>query len=170
MASMKKAIYVIGLALLGAALIPVAAQAATGGTELPYKGHDTGTITLNLLTNHYEADRTGEATFIGEYTVHLEGAGTWNASHTVFTGTSTFTVLTASGDEIYGTATNEATDFTPTGHSATSVLTITGGTGRFENATGTSTVLDQDATIAFNFPLLVSSTTSTYSGSFSFNR
>jgi hypothetical protein len=62
----------------------------------------------------------------------------------VFTGPDTFnltltaTWVAANGDEIHTTATGTGSS-TPTGSEVTLVSTITGGTGRFADASGTLT-------------------------------
>jgi plastocyanin len=133
------------LAVLAGAMVSLAignpAWGAAGATELPIRGTGSGTSVTT-----YAATPGDPATFVTEDHAHLSHLGD---STVHVTGTST---LTATGVDLAGSVTIEAANddeltltfsgsgvMTDTGLEATSVGEITGGTGRFENASGTIT-------------------------------
>jgi len=109
---------------------------ATRGSELPFRGTlesiEVHTGAFPIL--HSVLTGTGQATHLGRYTVGFVfdiTIGVGSPSATI----GTFTLTAANGDSISGT-------FTGTGIVANGMVTIvenaiiTGGTGRFANATG----------------------------------
>ena len=128
------------LAVLAVAL-PGSAVAKQGGTDRPVKGSGTGTTTVDLATLAASGQRTaiishlGRTTWSENFTVTLTGA-------TTFTTTGTATFVAANGDQLFATQTGSGTS---TGIGVgetidvTNVYTITGGTGRFADASGTLT-------------------------------
>lgn len=126
---------VLALTVLLAASVP----ASAGGSAVTITGHGTGTIRLDTATGAFTGEESGVSSYLGKYTVHLQGRATLAADGTV-TGTGTATIVAANGDQLTG-------DFTVTGNGQTQrvVVTITGGTGRFANATGTLTVICHSA-------------------------
>ena len=134
----RKGLILCGLVLALAALSPTSATAKAGGTDRPVKGTDSGTVTVTLGTPlGVTIDLTGVASHYGRYTVHFEGDGEIIGGEVV--GHGTFTVVAANGDRQTGTAVFSGP--LPSGdvHETTAVLTITGGTGRFADASGTLT-------------------------------
>ena len=136
----RTAVAVAGLVLAFAILSPASSLAKTGGTDRPVTGAGTGTISLDPATGAFSGDVPGLNSQMGKVTVHIAGVGVPNADGTI-TGTGTATIVAANGDELTGTIalTQEAL---PSGHTITTVVvTITGGTGRFADASGTLTVV-----------------------------
>jgi len=127
---------VLGLAVIG----PGPALAHAGGTDRPVMGTASGTARFNLLTNSFMVELTGTTTHVGLYSAHSEGSGAF-APDLTFAGTGEASIVAANGDEIHATTTLTTSSFAPGAfeHTSTSVLTVTGGTGRFEDATGTLT-------------------------------
>jgi len=121
--------------LVLAVLMAASAPASAGGRSLTITGQGTGTIRLDAATGAFTGEESGVSSVLGTYTVHLQGRATPAADGTV-TGIGTATIVAANGDQLTG-------DFTVTGDGQTQtvVVTITGGTGRFANATGTLTVI-----------------------------
>ena len=78
----------------------------------------------------------GNATYLGKYTSHLTAQINVMTRHS--TGVATFTA--ANGDTLTATLDGQATPTTPGMLSVVEVYTITGGTGRFADATGTFTL------------------------------
>lgn len=136
----RKGVALAGLALALAVLSPASAPASAGGTDRPIKGAGTGTISLDPATGAFTGVVPGIGSHLGNITVHIEGVGARAADGT-FAGSGTATIVAANGDEVTGTITLTQTTL-PDGHTTTTVvLTITGGTGRFANASGTLTVI-----------------------------
>jgi len=107
---------------------------ARDGSELPFKGTYEGLETVLTPPSHHHLDATGNATHLGLFTVTAD----WTLAATGNFGTSTWTA--ADGDEL-------STIFQRRGLAAPSTITftethtITGGTGRFANASGSFTVV-----------------------------
>ncbi|HEY6654244.1 MAG TPA: hypothetical protein VI028_08970 [Solirubrobacterales bacterium] len=133
-----RAIITASLVLALAALVPASALAKAGGTDRPVKGTTLGEITAAVPALDITTDVSGVMTHLGKYTSHFEGTAEIVGGRTL--GEGTFTTVAANGDELTGTFTLNGA--LPTGqvHTATVVLTITGGTGRFADASGTVTV------------------------------
>jgi hypothetical protein len=122
------------------ASVTVGAAAA----ETPFKARvnavETGTVVFP--TRFLDRDGTGTATQLGRYTEHVTMQ--INIPTMSSRGTATFTA--ANGDTLLATVAGQATRTSPTTLSIVEVYTITGGTGRFADATGSFTLnstLDQ---------------------------
>ena len=112
-----------------------AATAAKGGSELPFKGTYEGLETVGTVPSRHHLDATGNATHLGLFTV--------TADWTVTTAGAIETNCTwtaANGDELFTRFTRRGV-FVPPTATFTETHTITGGTGRFANASGTFTVV-----------------------------
>ena len=123
--------------LVLAVLAPTSALTKAGGTDRPVKGTALGDVTVAIPALDISTDTSGVMTHLGKYKAHFEGGAEIVGGRTL--GEGTFTVVAANGDELTGTfALNGAL---PSGepHSLTVVLTVTGGTGRFADASGTIT-------------------------------
>ena len=79
---------------------------------------------------------TGTATHLGRYTEHV--LVQVNIPTMTSTGTATFTA--ANGDTLFARVAGQATRTSPTTLWIVEVYTITGGTGRFADATGSFTL------------------------------
>jgi hypothetical protein len=132
---LRRLILLSSLVLAVAALSPAAALGAAKGTDRPLKGTLTATAHDNLSTGTATADGTFLFTHLGKGTFHLDATGTGITGNT-FTATGTTTFVAANGDRLFTTFTSTGT-FTPAEN--TTVETITGGTGRFADASGTFT-------------------------------
>ena len=117
------------------ACVAISAVAA----ETPFKGTvnavETGTVVFP--TRFLDREGTGTATYLGKYTEHATlqvDVRTGSA-----TGAATFTA--ANGDTLTASVVGQGTPTGPTTRSIVEVYTITGGTGRFADATGTLTLV-----------------------------
>ena len=109
---------------------------AKGGSELPFKGTYEGLekVDATMPSHHSLADVTGNATHLGRFTVTAD----WTLAATGNFGTSTWTA--ANGDE-FSTSFGRSGVVVPPIITFTETHTITSGTGRFANASGTFTVV-----------------------------
>ena len=138
---MKKLSVSMIVGLLLAILVVGAALASTSSNKpLPFKGsiESVETYQANGPTVFVTATGSGEATQLGRYTVSYEvevdlptGTGTGLSAHFV----------AANGDSLFAEGTGQATPTEdPAVFSIVETLTITGGTGRFANASGSFTL------------------------------
>jgi hypothetical protein len=116
------------------ASVAVSATAA----ETPFKGKvnavETGTIVGP--TRFLVRDGGGTATQLGKYTEHITMQINLPTRHSM--GDATFTA--ANGDTLTATVEGQATPASPGMLSIVEVYSITGGTGRFADATGSFTL------------------------------
>ena len=127
----------IGLvAAFAVSLASVAVSAVAA--ETPFKGTvnavETGTTVFPIRSIIREG--RGTATYLGRYTEHV--VMEINVMTRTSTGTVTFTA--ANGDILSASVVGAATPTTPGMLSIVEVYTITGGTGRFADATGSFTL------------------------------
>ena len=132
---------------LSSANLPIASSKAnaTGAgvpynsQEVPFKGRLEGTATITPGTPPFLAvsvEGTGNATHLGRFTVEIPHVV--NTTNRTSTGTYEFTA--ANGDTLTAGFTGQATLTAPGVLSVVETATITGGTGRFADATGGFTV------------------------------
>ena len=113
-----------------------ATTAATGGSELPFKGTYEGLETVDAtVPSHHHLDATGNATHLGLFTLKAD----WTVTTAGAIETSS-TWTAANGDELFTRFTRQGV-FVPPTATFTETHTITGGTGRFATASGTFTVV-----------------------------
>jgi len=112
----------------------VATTEAQGGSQLPFKGAYEGLETVGTVPSNHHLDATGNATHLGRFTVTAD----WTLAATGNFGTSTWTA--ADGDEFSTSFARRGVVAPPT-ITFTETHTITSGTGRFANASGTFTVV-----------------------------
>jgi hypothetical protein len=130
--------FTIILSLLAfAALSPPAAVGKANGTDRPESGKSTSTTTVDLATATGSVAGGGELSHIGRFTFTNDITSFTLTGPDTYSLTLTAVIVAANGDEIYTTATGTGT-LTPTGSETTLVSTITGGTGRFADASGTT--------------------------------
>jgi hypothetical protein len=130
------------IAAFAVSLASVAVNAVAA--ETPFRGTVSAvdTATTVFPTRFVDRQGTGTATYLGRYTEHVTEVVNLLTSSS--TGTATFTA--ANGDTLLATVAGHATRTSPTTLSIVEVYTITGGTGRFADATGSFTLnstLDQ---------------------------
>jgi hypothetical protein len=92
--------------------------AAKGGTDRPFKASGSGLGVVDPVAGTYVIDGTSKNSHLGRSTFHTEGA---------LTGGNTITITAANGDKLVAIGT-----------SATDAI-FSGGTGRFQGASGTLT-------------------------------
>jgi len=112
----------------------IATTEARGASELPFKGTYEGLETVGTVPSHHHLDATGNATHLGRFTVTAD----WTLAPTGNFGTSTWTA--ANGDELSTSFARRGVVEPPT-ITFTETHTVTSGTGRFANASGTFTIV-----------------------------
>jgi hypothetical protein len=133
-----RAIITASLVLALAALVPASAAAKPGGTDRPVSGKSTSTTTVDPVAGTGVSDGSGQLSHLGAFTFHNDFTSFTLTGPDTFSFTLTASVVAANGDMIFTTATGTGTA-TATGSESTLVSTITGGTGRFADASGTLT-------------------------------
>ena len=132
------------VALLAAFAVSLTLVVSAVAAETPFKGTVSAVETgkVEFPTRFLDREGTGTATYLGRYTEHITME--INIPTLSSTGAATFTA--ANGDTLTATVAGQATRTSPTTLSIVEVYTITGGTGRFADATGSFTLestLDQ---------------------------
>jgi hypothetical protein len=119
---------------------PEVAAAKAGGTDRPARGKGSGTTTFDTSTVPFAATNQGTAriahlgntTYSSDYTITPGAGGTFSVA-----GTTEF--VAANGHRLFTEFTGSGHGTGPTTSEATVHGTITGGTGRFEGASGSLT-------------------------------
>ena len=141
---MRRTLLILMSLLALTVVAPGAAVAKRGGTDRPWKGKGSGTTTVNVGTSPLSGSTEGTARIS-----HL-GKTSYSSSFTfTLTGPDTFTIagtqtlVAANGDELFlsftGTGTFAGAFAAGQTSEVTAVYTVTGGTGRFDDASGTLT-------------------------------
>ena len=127
---------IVGLAVFTIWLATVAVSAVAA--ETPFKGKisavETGTTVFPFRSITREG--TGNATYLGSFTERVTMVIDVRILHGI--GSATFTA--ANGDTLSASVDGQATRTGPTTLSIVENYTITGGTGRFADATGSFTL------------------------------
>jgi hypothetical protein len=129
---------------------PEVAAAKAGGTDRPLKGPGSGTTTFDTSTVPFPAtgegtariSHLGKTTYSLDYTITPGAGGTFSVA-----GTAEF--VAANGDSVFTSFSGSGQGTGPQTSVATVGSTITGGTGRFEGASGsfTTTVLTETTSV-----------------------
>jgi len=128
------------LAVLGLAVV----GAAKSDKQVPFKGTLEGSYSaapMNPSTPwivSVQLDATGNATHLGKFTYDFPHVVDRSTVPSIAHGTCTITA--ANGDQMFADVTGKATLVAPGVLHAVETATIWGGTGRFENASGSYTV------------------------------
>ena len=161
----RTAIAALGLAL--ALLSPASAAADARCVKRSLTGSISGTLTLTPATGSFTGDATGMASHLGRFTASQQGAvAPGPDGH--YAGRSTWTITAANGDTLTGTATLDV-EGPPAGeHTTTMKSTITGGTGRFDDAKGTFTIIAHVTPISFDGVTAINRAEGTITGRISY--
>jgi hypothetical protein len=107
-------------------------------TELPFKGDLEGAVTITPLPlgrGNVHIEATGNATQLGRFTLQVPHIVTFATR----VGVGSYTFTAANGDQLFASFTGQAASPPPM-VSIIEYATITGGTGRFADATGSFVV------------------------------
>lgn len=144
---MRRVILLTGLALVIGVLLPGSALSARDGSDLPMKGSQSGYGNWNLVTGQFSVVSSGPLSHLGLSTTAQDvQAYPIGANTNGWFGT--WTVTAANGDQMFGTSTGTTT-FTDSVHSTSlGTFTSTGGTGRFADASLSSTGTGHNTLVA----------------------
>lgn len=127
-------------ALAGLVLSLALVSPASGDASLPERqieGTGSGiTVTTFGFPTTFVGDERADLSHLGDSTLHVEGTSVLTETGVDLDGTAT--IVAANGDELRSTFSGSG-EMTQTGLEATVVGEVTGGTGRFEDASGTIT-------------------------------
>jgi hypothetical protein len=148
-------------------LVPGSASAAQGGTDRPLRSDGEVTTVLDLCASPFSG--TIEGSFRGSHIGNATSALDFVIAPGTGVQTGSGTLTAANGDVLVVTFSGIITDTSPTHNTSTSVFTITGGTGRFEDATGTFTVDAVGANVStIGCTAILRHTTTTIDGTISY--
>jgi hypothetical protein len=162
------------LAVLAGVVVSLAlaspASGAAGGTDLPIRGTGSGiSVTTFAATPGdpatFVTEDRAKLSHLGDSTLHVVGTSTLTASGVDLAGT--VTIVAANGDELTLSFSGSGV-MTETGLDATSVGEITGGTGRFEDASGTITHEAELTITDLSPPTVTASVVSTFYSTISY--
>jgi hypothetical protein len=113
-------------------------QAAATTPATPFKGTLEGTVAFAVVgpaLAHVDISASGVSTHLGRFTVEIPH----DVDLSIAVGTGTYTFTAANGDRLVASFTGTADASTPV-FVIEEQATVTGGTGRFANATGSFSV------------------------------
>jgi hypothetical protein len=148
----ERRLLVVATALVALAVVaPGQAVAKRGGTDRPLHGRGAGTSTADLATGVVMSQGIAHFSHLGKTTYTLDTTLTVTGSNTLaLSGTGTF--VAANRDRVFSTVAGTGT-FTGIGPGQTAtitlVFTVTGGTGRFAEASGTLTAIVDQEDVSF---------------------
>jgi len=162
---MFKAIVLAGLIL---AKLPLAATAVLGRPKRTARRvslSGSGISTSDSASGTFVVLATGDAARLGRLT--LKAQGVFAPADSVLSFTGAAALVADNGDELTGTFEGTSTPLSGKGD-ATFLLTITGGSGRFQNASGTMNVIAHGELVSTQETLVVYRNRFTGTGTFSY--
>ena len=163
---MFKAIVLAGTIL---AELPLAATAVLGRPKRTARRvlrlSGSGISTSDSVSGTFVVLATGDGARLGRIT--LKGQGVFAPADSVLSFTGAATLVADNGDELTGTFEGSSTPLSGEGH-ATFLLTITGGSGRFQNASGTMNVITHGELMSTHKSLVVYCNQFTSTGTLSY--
>jgi hypothetical protein len=146
-------------------MTPAAAMGAAKGTERPLSGTGRTTTTINLVTGEGTNVSSGRLSHLGATTGSVvEQFALVGPNGFSFTGTGT--IVAANGDKLF-TAISGTGTFGPPVQSTT-ITRITGGTGRFADASGTFTTAGHSTVVSIVGSIETVASTGTTIGTISY--
>ena len=127
------------------------AQAAESGTARPFRCDGTGTFVFDPGAGTVSFSNVQVCTHLGLST--SQGSGSFSSSG----GSFSFPWVAANGDVLKSTVVSTVSELTQTSFTLTNAITFNGGTGRFQEASGSVMSVDH-ATISPDNPLVYTNT------------
>ena len=137
------------------------------GTDRPLKGSSTGSLTVSLATGAATSSFTGNISHLGAITGGDIATLTATGPAT-FTYAGTDILEAANGDELFSTFTGSGVFTSATTIQSTQANTITGGTGRFADASGTFTITISSVIVSISATSETTDNTDTFNGQISY--
>jgi hypothetical protein len=135
---MKRYSFAAGLALVILSVLGLAGPAAAG-EQVPFKGSLEGDVTVEPLTPpfvHVDVDATGNATELGKFELDIPH----DVNRATRTAVGSYEFTAANGNALFADFTGMSTPTALPGVLyIVEIATITGGTGRFDGASGSFT-------------------------------
>jgi hypothetical protein len=138
---LRRLICLSSLVLAVAAISAASALGKAKGADRPLSGTSTATVIIDLATGLGTGDGSGQLSHLGRVTVHDDFTSFTFTGPNTFSFTGTETIVAANGDKLFATTAATGTLTAAGSDVVTTVETITGGTGRFADASGTFTRL-----------------------------
>jgi hypothetical protein len=124
--------------LAAIALVLALAGPVTAGSQVPFEGSLSGTVTVTPTNPPIASvliEATGNASHLGRFALEIPH----EVNQAIRVGEGTYEFTAANGDTLTADFTGTATLLAPGVLSTSETATITGGTGRFAGATGSFT-------------------------------
>jgi hypothetical protein len=133
----------VAAALVASSVVPAGALGAAGGTDRPVQGKSLELASIDLATGLGTGDGHGKLSHLGKFTFHDDFTSFTFTGPSSFLISGTETIVAANGDRLFADVESVGA-ITSTGLVATTTETITGGTGRFAEASGVITRHETD--------------------------
>jgi len=164
---LRRLILISSLVLAFAAVSPAAALGTTKVTDRPLTGTSTGFLKASPVTGAARSIFVGQLSPLGAI-IGGDVATLTATSPATFTYTGTDTLVTANGNELFSTFTGSGEFTSATTAESTQVNTITGGTGRFADASGTFTITISSVVVSVTATSETTYNTDTWNGQISY--
>jgi hypothetical protein len=144
---LRRLIVLTSFVLAVAAVSPSAVLGKAGGSDRPVRGTSSSTTVIKIATGSGTNDGTGQATHLGKFTSH-DDFTSFAIIGSTFSFTGTETDVAANGDILFSTFTGSGAFTSSTTSEIVAIQTVTRGTGRFADASGTLTSTIRGTTVS----------------------
>jgi hypothetical protein len=163
---MRRFTFILALLALAAGLTAGPALAQAKGTDRPVGGTSTSTTTIDLAAGTGAVVGSGQLSHFGAFTF-TNDISSFTITGQAVSFTLTGVIVAANGDELHTVATGTGT-MTATGTESTLVSTAVGGTGRFADASGTTTTRITSVIVATDGATVTATDTEVHEGRISY--
>ena len=154
--------FALAVALALAAFCLASAPVSAADSAVDIKGKASANGQVDPAAAGVVEQGSGNLSHLGNFSYRLVGTGSVNSDGT-YSAAGVITIVSANGDQLSGTYTATGTA-TNTANTAHAVITITGGTGRFANASGTLTLISTGPPLSPDGQIFVFHVTNTWDG------
>jgi hypothetical protein len=164
---MRRFAFILALFAMAATFTAGPAFGAAKGTDRPQRGTSTSTTTVDVSTGTGAVAGSGQLSHLGRFDFTNDITSFTLTGPDTFTLTLTAVIVAANGDEIHTTAVGTGT-LTATGSEGTLVSTAVGGTGRFADASGTTTTRITSVVVSMDGSTITTSDREVHEGRISY--